>query len=151
MEYREGKGMVLVCQMDVTGRSDDDPAALTLMRNIFEYVGDWKPAPARKAVYVGEPGGRRHLEDIKVALSKDGIDRMTPEDVLVVGPGGGEQLAGREKRISGWIKAGGRVLALGLDEKEANAFLSDKISMKREEHIAAFFEPPGMDSMLAGV
>ena len=43
------------------------------------------------------------------------------------------------------------MLALGLDEKEANAFLPDKISMKKEEHIAAFFEPPGMDSMLAGV
>ena len=56
-----------------------------------------------------------------------------------------------EQRISGWIKAGGKVLAFGLDEKEANAFLPDKVSMKKEEHIAAFFEPPGMDSMLAGV
>ena len=43
------------------------------------------------------------------------------------------------------------MLALGLDEKEANAFLPDKISMKKEEHIVAFFNPPGMDSMLAGV
>ena len=43
------------------------------------------------------------------------------------------------------------MLAFGLDEKEANAFLPDKVSMKKEEHIAAFFEPPGMDSMLAGV
>jgi len=49
MEFREGKGMVLFCQMDVTGRSDQDPAALTLLRNIFEYAGKWKPAPERKA------------------------------------------------------------------------------------------------------
>ena len=34
MEYREGKGMVLFCQMDVTGRSESDPAAETLARNL---------------------------------------------------------------------------------------------------------------------
>ena len=27
MEYREGKGLVLLCQLDVTGRTEDDPAA----------------------------------------------------------------------------------------------------------------------------
>ena len=27
LEYREGKGMVLFCQMDVTGRTETDPAA----------------------------------------------------------------------------------------------------------------------------
>ncbi|MCJ7543535.1 MAG: hypothetical protein MUP47_03045, partial [Phycisphaerae bacterium] len=30
MEYRQGKGMVLFCQMDVTGRTEADPAAETL-------------------------------------------------------------------------------------------------------------------------
>src|SRR5581483_4874204 len=27
MEYREGRGMVLFCQMDVTGRTEEEPAA----------------------------------------------------------------------------------------------------------------------------
>ncbi len=48
MEYREGKGMVLFCQMDVTGRTEADPAAERLARNIINYVSDWKPAPSRK-------------------------------------------------------------------------------------------------------
>ena len=30
LEYREGKGLVLFCQVDVTGRSEQDPAAETL-------------------------------------------------------------------------------------------------------------------------
>ena len=30
LEYREGKGMMLFCQMDVTGRTESDPAAETL-------------------------------------------------------------------------------------------------------------------------
>ena len=46
MEYREGKGMVLFCQMDVTGRTETDPAAERLARNILSYVSAWKPAAA---------------------------------------------------------------------------------------------------------
>ncbi|MBU1711876.1 MAG: hypothetical protein KKD47_02110, partial [Proteobacteria bacterium] len=38
LEYREGKGMILFCQMDVTGRSEKEPAAETLIRNILQYV-----------------------------------------------------------------------------------------------------------------
>ena len=44
LEYREGKGMVLFCQMDVTGRTEADPAAETLVRNLLRYVSDWKPS-----------------------------------------------------------------------------------------------------------
>ena len=36
MEYREGKGMVLFCQMDVTGRTESEPAADALTRNMLE-------------------------------------------------------------------------------------------------------------------
>src|SRR5204862_2338588 len=43
MEYREGKGMMLFCQLDVTGRTEADPAPEILARNILRYVADWKP------------------------------------------------------------------------------------------------------------
>ena len=59
MEYREGKGMVLFCQMDVTGRTETDPAAEILVRNLLRYVSDWKATPRRAALYAGDPGGKR--------------------------------------------------------------------------------------------
>ena len=62
MEYREGKGIVLFCQMDVTGRTEADPAADALTRNLLRYVSDWKPPPRRKALYVGDPAGMSHLK-----------------------------------------------------------------------------------------
>ena len=62
VEYREGKGLVLFCQVDVTGRTEQDPAAETLVRNLLRYVAAWKPAPRREAIYVGDPAGKRHLE-----------------------------------------------------------------------------------------
>jgi hypothetical protein len=43
------------------------------------------------------------------------------------------------------------VLALGLDEAEANSFLPMHVSTVRREHIAACFEPFGAVSPLAGV
>ncbi len=62
MEYREGKGMVLFCQLDVSNREEPDPAAETLVRNIFDYVGKWQPTPERKARYAGDAAGKTHLE-----------------------------------------------------------------------------------------
>ncbi len=151
MEYREEKGMVLFCQMDVTGRTESDPAAETLARNILQYVTAWKPRPTRKAVYIGDPDGKRHLESAGIALSSYEGGNLSADHVLIVGVGGGKHLAANAAAVSDFLKAGGNLLALGLDEPEANLFLPFKVSMKREEHIASFFEPLGVNSPLTGV
>jgi len=69
----------------------------------------------------------------------------------VVGPGGGRDLAPQSQAIAAWLKTGGRVLALGLDEAEANSFLPTKVTMETAEHIAASFLPFSANSPLAGV
>src|SRR5208282_5218271 len=46
LEYREGQGLVLFCQLDVTGRSESDPAAARLAGNMLEYVSGWQPGPS---------------------------------------------------------------------------------------------------------
>src|SRR5205807_1286973 len=68
MEYREGKGMILFCQMDVTGRTDADPAAETLAHNLFTYVDRWQPAPRRQASYIGDLAGKSHFESLGISL-----------------------------------------------------------------------------------
>src|SRR5207244_10917899 len=50
-----------------------------------------------------------------------------------------------------WLKAGGHLLAIGLDEAGARAFLPFKVAMTKGEHIAAYFEPPGLNSPLVGI
>src|SRR5436189_2551534 len=75
LEYREGKGMVLFCQMDVTGRTENEPAADLIVHNLLQYLAGWKPSPRRNAVYVGDAVGRSHLESAGVsAVSYDGGD-----------------------------------------------------------------------------
>ena len=54
------------------------------------------------------------------------------DQVLVAGPG-----AKLDKSvIERFLKSGGNLLAIGLDEREANSFLPFKVSMKKAEHIA---------------
>lgn len=151
MEYREGKGLVLFCQMDVTGRTEDDPAAETLARNLVQYAAEWKPTPRRQVVYAGDEPGRRHLEQAGFSPRPYEPLNLSAEAVLVVGAGGGTKLAPDAEALAAFASAGGRVLALGLEEAEANSFLPLKVKMRRSEHIAAFFPPGGWNSPLAGV
>ena len=151
LEYRQGLGSVLFCQLDVTGRTEADPAADRVVHNLLSYVcgrGSTRPTPNRAAVYAGDLAGRRYLESAGVRVGEPGA--LAPDQVLIVGTGGGKSLAG-DRAVGEFLKAGGHLLALGLDEAEANSFLPFKTGMTRAEHIAASFEPPAMNSLLAGV
>jgi beta-galactosidase len=83
-EYREGQGMVLFCQMDVTGRTESDPAADVLARNILRYVGGWQPTPRRQVVYAGDALGRRQLESAGLTPLPYGPGALAADHVLVV-------------------------------------------------------------------
>jgi len=156
MEYREGKGMILFCQMDVTGRTADDPAATRLVRNILSHVSlstqHSAPSTLRcQAMYVGDEPGRRYLAFAGVAVGSYDGGKPSPDQVLIAGTGGGKKMAENKAAIADFLKAGGHLLALGLDEQEANAFLPFRVGMKKAEHIACYFEPPAAGSLLAGV
>jgi hypothetical protein len=151
LEYREGKGMVLFCQMDVTGRTESEPAADALVRNLLSYTAAWKPGPSRKALYVGDPAGQAHLEASGLSLGAYSKEELTADRVLIVGAGGGKKLAGDAAALAQWLKEGGRVLAIGLDGKEAAALFPFPIEMKEGEHISSYFEAPGAASPLAGI
>src|SRR5262249_23058435 len=76
LEYREGDGMVLFCQMDVTGRTEPDPAADALARNILRYATTCKPPRRRSAVYVGDPPGKRYFESAGVAATAFRLEEL---------------------------------------------------------------------------
>jgi hypothetical protein len=151
LEYREGQGLVLLCQLDVTGRTEADPAAETIARNLLRYVAGCRPLPRLSAVYVGETGGRSYLESIGVTPFSFEGRRLSSDDVLVVGPGGGRQLAEQAGVVGDWLQTGGKLLALGLDQEDLSALPPLKATVRKGEHISAGFAPFGRDSRLAGV
>ncbi|NCO93951.1 MAG: hypothetical protein COZ06_18395 [Armatimonadetes bacterium CG_4_10_14_3_um_filter_66_18] len=157
LEYREGKGKVLFCQLDVTGRTEADPAATRLVGNLLSYVADLsdksdsRPTAQRTVVYIGEPAGKRHLDraGIKAAAYDGGA--LSADQVLVVGRGGGQALKSHKTDIANWLKAGGHVLSLGLGADEANSFLPAGVTTTDREHIGTQFGPFGVGSAFAGV
>ncbi len=151
MEYREGRGLVMFCQMDVSGRTETEPAAQTLTRNLLDYVSGWKPSPRRKAVYAGPAAGKSHLESLGLTVEPYDGGSLSPDEVLVLGTGAGAMLAGHTAPVADWIKAGGNVLAIGLEQSDVSALLPFSVTMKNAEHINAYFEPDGLKPLLAGV
>jgi hypothetical protein len=151
MEYREGKGVVLLCQLDVTGRTEEDPAAGRLVANMLDYVAAWSPPAVRSVVYAGEDAGRKHLEALGLAVASYQGGAPGKEQVLVVGPGGAQALSAHADAVRQWVKAGGHVLAIRLGQEEANSFLPFSIKTQRREYICSIFDPPRKASLLAGV
>ncbi len=137
--------------MDVTGRTEGDPAAGVLTRNILRFVANWKPVPARTAVYAGDPAGQRHFEAAGFAVSPHVGGKLDSQQVLIVGPGGGREISRDRAAIADWLKAGGALFAVGLDQSNADAVLSIPVTFTNTEHIAAYFEPDGINSRLRGL
>jgi beta-galactosidase len=151
LEYREGRGMVLFCQMDVTGRTERDPAAERLAANLIDYVSTWSAPPRREALYAGEAAGRAHLEAAGFTPGPYDGGTLKPNQMLILGPGGDSALANHPGAIATFLKDGGNLLAVGLHQEDADAFLPFKVAIKPAEHINAYFDPPGTNSPLMGV
>jgi hypothetical protein len=151
MEYHEGQGLVLFCQMDVTGRTDTDPTAERLTKNILGYVNAFKPATNRSIVYAGDPAGQKYLQQAGFTVEPYANGALKGNRVLVVGPGGASALASEKATVASWLKQDGRILALGLEGNDASTFLPMTVSTKQEEHIGSFFEPQPLNSPLVGV
>jgi hypothetical protein len=151
MEYREGNGRVVFCQLDVTGRSETDPAANAIVRSIFASLPQAAATRRREVVYAGEPAGLDHLQAAGVAVSPFKTAALAGHRLLVVGPGGASKLTDQKNDLARWLQNDGRLLAIGLDETELAAVLSKPPRTGKAEHIAAFFDPPKARSPLAGV
>jgi len=151
MIYREGRGAVVFCQMDVTGRSEDEPTARRLVTNILEYADSYEPPPQRSAFYAGDPAGMEDLVKAGADVAVYGGQGLGDDRVMVLGPGAAARLGDSAGRVAAWVKGGGYALALGLSQEEASATLALPVRMEEKEHISCFFEPPAADTVLAGV
>jgi hypothetical protein len=122
-----------------------------LRQNILKYVSEWKPAPSRTAVYAGDGDGRRYFESAGVAVGSYDQKTISTHQVLIVGPGGGRELAPARADLDRWLKGGGHMLAIGFDQRDADGLFAGRVGITNGEHIAAYFSPGQMGSMIMGV
>ena len=114
LEYAEGTGRVVFCQLDVTGRTSRDAAADQLCRSLLSYLSTPSPVlPLRTAYHTGSARGQELLTQLGVGFTPYAGQPLGANSLLIVTPGGAA--------IPGAVAAlehGMKLLALGLDEEE---------------------------------
>jgi len=102
-------------------------------------------------VYAGAPAGKAFLESAGISVRGYDGGNLSSNEVIVLGPGAGAALATHTSAIAEWLKSGGYLLSIGLDQNDVNALFQFKVTIKKSEHISSFFEPFGLNSLLAGI
>lgn len=103
LEWRIGRGRIVFCQLDVTGRYGRDPVPTLLIHRLLTYLTTVPPASTTEGVILR--GGRA-----TVALAQMLAVPEEPESrVLLLGPDG----VGEPEELQRFAQRGGRVLIAG--------------------------------------
>ncbi len=148
LEYREGGGMVLFCQLDVTGRTEREPVADALVRQLVAYAAQWRPSPRRTVSYAGGEEGRRYLTSLGLTPAAYQGGRPAPGELLVLGTGGEKEAL--RLPATGWA-GGGPVLALGWGDADAQTWGPVRVEFRTAEHLSTSFAAEGAGSVFAGI
>src|SRR5262249_9640759 len=137
MQYREGKGIIIFCQLDVTGRTESEPAAQRIVRNMLNFAKEWKPQiDYWGAVYIGGQAGRTHLEDCGFSLGSPNAPKPI-NSLLILGPGCERALTEElvRNRVHG---KNNRVLTIGLGADQLRSLLRLDLNITTLEHIGPY-------------
>lgn len=110
LEYREGKGRIVFCQAEVTGRTLGEPAADILAGNLLDYIRSAKPAEFRTFAAVGGKEFRDWLSKLHL---NGAVETLRDADVIVAGPG-----AAQYPDLTEQVRNGKKVVAVGLSAVE---------------------------------
>lgn len=122
-EIREGRGTILLCQMDVTGRYGVDPAATRLMENLLVYAASKKPLAAPSAMALsGKVADDEHL---RAALPESPVG--APRIVFHSGPVTPEN----QKAFTALVAGGGTAFLIGAEALSDLGWLP--VPVKRQE------------------
>jgi len=110
LELRAGRGTLVFNQLDVTERTQRDPAAERYLANLLAYTESLKPTAWRQAVYLGGDAGAKLLESLRVDFKRiKDLAEAKPTDALVLGSDASP--AG----LNAFAQAGGLVFCLPRD------------------------------------
>jgi hypothetical protein len=113
-ELENGKSRIVFNQLDVSGRSEAEPAAVRYLQNLVGYVQTMPAVSLRKAAYWGGPNGAALLKSLDVPFKAIAApSEATPgNDILVLGDMASAQLKAKKAAIAEFAAAGGTVFSL---------------------------------------
>jgi len=140
LEHVQGRGRALFCQLDVTGRTENDPAADRLVANLLEYLDRAPAAAFRETVVLGAEAER--------LAGQLGVVRSRPPDagrMFVVSPGASAPPPDLFRAIEGGVN----VVCLGLAGDELKAWCPVPVATVRTNAAFTRIEqrPPELDGL----
>lgn len=115
LEYREGKGRIVFCQAEVSGRSLGEPAADILAGNLLDAVRTAEPTKFRTFAAVGGTEFRDWLSKLDL---NGAVETLREAEVVIAGPG-----AEQYPDLTEQVRNGKRVVAVGLSVAELGRLL----------------------------
>lgn len=117
LEWRHGKGCIVFCQLDMTGRVGLDPTATRIARNLVTFLDKpFKQSQNRKVVYAGSYEGWQFVASLGMAavrITNGKTSDLSPDrDVLVISPGKKGDRTCHELLAENFAQRGGNVLLL---------------------------------------
>jgi len=151
LRYIDPNGrMIVFCQLDVTGRTEPDPAAEVLCRNLVEWVATAPaaPSPRRVAVLGKQPKGGDLVAELKLTPDQQHDVWCTNPTgtVLVLLPGAAVDAS----RLLAAIAGGLHVLCLGMDAADIERLFPGVWTI-REQRTPSFLLPAEGDPVWTGV
>lgn len=104
IEFYQGKGCAVFCQADVSGRSQNDPAAETLVLQTIEYLKSYKAPELGAAAFCGDVKTLEWLKRFDPELTN------SPEkaNLLLAGPGGDPVI--QKQWLEKYVKEDGKTM-----------------------------------------
>jgi len=135
VEFRQGAFKIIFCQMDVTGRTQPDPAAMQLCRNLLSYLTSPIQTKSRKVFYAGNERGRETMRQLAIQFHEYDGKALGGEDLLVIGPD-----ARDIGELGDSLSNGLNVLCLGLRGEELNRHLPIEVASEERQSISTTIE-----------
>jgi hypothetical protein len=126
MEARVGAGRIIFCQMDVSGRTEPDPAADLLLSNLVRYTLSAPPPPPATRAWCGNAEAtRKLLSNLRAVMSC--ANQPSASDVVV---------AGRDFKDTSLLRrhaeSGGTVVMLDAGAEALKSVLPSSATTKEE-------------------
>ncbi len=135
MTYQEGRGTVVFCQTEVTGRTVEDPVAQNLFSELLAYAEVPKPRAVKPVFHLKDEKVEKLLGDLRIKASLyDGKQDLNGA-ILVVGP---ESRVG--KSLMEKVAEGASVVCLNLDAKQIAEIGGGAISAKNGSEWPGYIE-----------
>lgn len=124
-----GKGCIVFCQLDVTQRTQTDPAAKNLCMNLLRYMDQQTPNNHRR-VYVLGNQAKQTLDQLQLEYETY-IEQPLANAILVIGQDA--QLTSQPKLLSEIRSSSCHVLGLGLNAQNIALLLNHKLQTVKQE------------------